>query len=196
MIGASLAAVLVASSIRYGVAAMSTAGSETASSMPWASVIEPRRAGTSIVASCWVTAARLSVPALTTPSQAAFIEPRARRARKAAKRRPMRRSISRTGLALRRRRRDGRGRDRRRRGDAGSAAGAWPGGAGVAGVGGATVGAGGGGGGGVAVGAGAVVAAVVDVAAVLVVAGVGAAGATGVGVATGAPAPVAPAAGT
>src|SRR3954447_3147344 len=125
MIGASLAAVLVASSIRYGVAARSTAGSETASSMPWASVIEPRRAGTSIVASCWVTAARLSVPALTTPSQAAFIEPRAKRARKAAKRRPMRRSISRTGLALRRRRRvgagrrGGRGRDRRRRGDGG-----------------------------------------------------------------------------
>src|SRR3954465_11380686 len=125
MIGAGLAAVLGASSIRHGVAAMSTAGSETASSMPWASVIEPRRAGTSIVASCWVTAARLSVPALTTPSQAAFIEPRARTARKAANRRPMRRSISRTGLALRRRRRDGagrrggRGRDRRRPGDGG-----------------------------------------------------------------------------
>src|SRR3954466_3694714 len=53
MIGASLAAVLVASSIRYGVAAMSTAGSETASSMPWASVIEPRRGGTPLVAPRW-----------------------------------------------------------------------------------------------------------------------------------------------
>src|SRR4051812_6141202 len=79
---------------------MSKAGSETARSTPCASVIEPRRAGSVTSASCWVTAARLSVPAFTTPSQAAFVAPRAKRAKKVAKSRPMRRSISRTGLAL------------------------------------------------------------------------------------------------
>src|SRR4051794_3080227 len=45
-------------------------------------------------ASCWVAAARLRPPALTTPSQAAFVAPIASRARKAANSSPMRRSIS------------------------------------------------------------------------------------------------------
>src|SRR4051812_16536108 len=45
-------------------------------------------------ASCWVAAARLRPPALTTPSQAAFVAPIASRARKAANSSPMRRSIN------------------------------------------------------------------------------------------------------
>src|SRR6478735_5881070 len=59
-------------------------------------MIGPRWAGTWMSASCWVTAARLSVPAFTTPSQAALLTPSTRRARNVAKSRPMRRSTRRT----------------------------------------------------------------------------------------------------
>src|SRR5688500_14313893 len=54
----------------------------------------PRRAGTSTSASCWVAAACLSVPALTTPSQAERAAPMTSRPRKTAKSSPIRRSTS------------------------------------------------------------------------------------------------------
>ena len=43
--------------------------------MPCASLIEPRRAGIWMSASCCVTAARWSAPAFTMPSQAALAAP-------------------------------------------------------------------------------------------------------------------------
>src|SRR4051794_9008547 len=78
------------------------AGWETASSIPLRSVIAPRSAGTTTCASCWVAAALRSASARTTPSQPARTAASARRPRKTAKRRPIRRSISRTRSALRR----------------------------------------------------------------------------------------------
>src|SRR5215203_3445640 len=98
--------------MRYGVAAMVVAGWETASSVPVRSVIAPRRAGTIRSASCWVAAARLSVPALTTPSQAAFPAPMTSSPRKTAKSSPIRRSISFMSGRRRRAGARGGGRDR------------------------------------------------------------------------------------
>src|SRR4051794_17052455 len=72
---------------------MSEAGSETASSMPRRSTIEPRRAGTLIRSTCCVVAACLSELALTVPSHVAFRPANASRPRKTAKSRPMRRWI-------------------------------------------------------------------------------------------------------
>src|SRR3954462_1270062 len=86
-------AVAGASLIRYGVTAMSSAGSETASSTPLRSMIAPRRAGTVIVSTCWVCAACLSDEALTVPIHVALSPAKASRARKPAKSRPMRRWI-------------------------------------------------------------------------------------------------------
>src|SRR3954462_9599963 len=80
---------------------MVVAGWETASSMPLRSVIAPRSAGTVTCASCWVAATLRRASARTTPSQPARIAASASRPRKTAKRRPIRRSISRTPLALR-----------------------------------------------------------------------------------------------
>src|SRR4051812_33779945 len=80
---------------------MVVAGWETASSMPLRSVIAPRSAGTTTCATCWVAAALRSASARTTPSQPARIAASASRPRKTAKRRPIRRSISRTPLTLR-----------------------------------------------------------------------------------------------
>ena len=147
-----------ASLIRYGVAAIVIAGWETASSVPVRSVIAPRRAGTIRSASCWVAAACLSVPALTTPSQAARAAPMTSSDRKTAKSSPIRRSISfisagrgRRGAGVRwpvrggrerlgRRGRGGRGRDRRRGRDGGGrASGAAAGVAAVSGTTGVTV---------------------------------------------------------
>src|SRR3954452_11222454 len=53
----------------------------------------PRRAGTTMLEACWVAAARCSVLASTSPSQPARPAARRMRARKTAKRKPMRRSI-------------------------------------------------------------------------------------------------------
>ncbi len=89
-----------------------TASSETASSTPWRSKIVPRRAGTSRSSTCWLTARSDSSPALTVESQVARTTARARRARKSAKSRPMRRSTSRKLAGARG---GGRGWDRRRR---------------------------------------------------------------------------------
>src|SRR3954465_14955966 len=80
---------------------MVVAGWETASSMPLRSVIAPRSAGTTTCATCWGAGALRGGAARPTPSQPARIGASASRPRKTAKRRPIRRSISRTRLALR-----------------------------------------------------------------------------------------------
>ena len=66
-IGASFAAVPRGSFTRYGVAETSLAGSETASSTPLRSVIEPRCAGSATSATCCVAAALRRVSALDEP---------------------------------------------------------------------------------------------------------------------------------
>jgi hypothetical protein len=78
---------------RYGVAAIVVAGWETASSTPLRSVIEPRRAGTTMSDTCCVAAARLSVLASTRPSQPARPPASTRRTRKTEKRKPILRSM-------------------------------------------------------------------------------------------------------
>ena len=55
---------------RYGVAEMSLAGSDTASSVPVRSVIEPRCAGSATSTTCCVAAAFLRVLALTSADPA------------------------------------------------------------------------------------------------------------------------------
>src|SRR4051812_34833361 len=76
---------------------MSSADSETASSVPWRSRIEPRGPGRAIRFVCWVAAACLSAEARTTPNHDARRAANPRRPTKTTKRREMRRSTSRTG---------------------------------------------------------------------------------------------------
>ena len=68
MSGAILLATRTGSLISIGLAVTSSAGSETASSTPCRSVIVPRRAGMSTVATCWELAARWRPGALIVPT--------------------------------------------------------------------------------------------------------------------------------
>ena len=68
MSGAIRLATPTGSLISIGFAAMSSAGSETASSIPCRSVIVPRGAGMVTVATCWEFAARWSPGALIVPT--------------------------------------------------------------------------------------------------------------------------------
>src|SRR4051812_40412372 len=79
--------------MRYGVAATSSAGSETASSIPCRSEMAPRRAGTLSSTTCCVLARRCSDGPRTPPSQVARAPAASSRTRKIAKSSPMRPSV-------------------------------------------------------------------------------------------------------
>src|SRR5215208_7778224 len=90
--GASCLAGRSGSSTWYGVATTSTASSETASSLPLRSRIDPRRPGTGTVSVCWLWASADSPAPWIPCTHAARATARHRRTRKLANRSPIRRS--------------------------------------------------------------------------------------------------------
>src|SRR4051812_38109732 len=92
-IGASRCATRCGSFTWYGVATTSTASSETASSRPMRSRIDPRRPGTGTVSVCWLWASALSPAPWIPCTHAARPNARQSRTRKLANRSPIRRSI-------------------------------------------------------------------------------------------------------
>src|SRR3954452_8013806 len=92
-IGARRRAVRGGSFTWYGVATTSTASSETASSRPLRSRIDPRSPGTGTVWVCWLWASALSPPPWIPCTQAARPTARHSNTRKLANRSPIRRSI-------------------------------------------------------------------------------------------------------
>src|SRR3954453_4611445 len=92
-IGARRRAVRGGSFTWYGVATTSTASSETASSRPLRSRIDPRSPGTGTVSVCWLWASALSPPPWIPCTHAARPTARQSNARQLANRSPIRRSI-------------------------------------------------------------------------------------------------------